>query len=337
MRKAVLAIDIGGSTSRAYLADMRGHCLGRGRNRGGNPASNDPEQAAAAIVSAVEAAVADAGGEPLDIVVALLGLAGPPVHLLRPRLETAFRAHGLSGGIEISGDLLAMFASATPSTDGYGMVSGTGAGAVRIRDGRIDRVADAAGWLLGDTGSGYWLGHQAARAVVAALDGRAEDTVLVSAILDNLGIAPSDDRAPDSRPASLRALTDAVYGLRPIELARFAPLVIAHRQDPVASRLIAEAEDHLVTLFATVFDPGHVGPVALGGGVMPHLTGVPPRIAEIQRAAGQVPDIRSVVDGSVGVIALALRKVGIDVDENVFRTIAASVSGHDAGTAGGQP
>ena len=67
-QKALLAIDVGGSTSRAYLVDTTGRCLGHGRNRGGNPASNTPDLAASAIIFAVEAAVADAGREPLDIV-----------------------------------------------------------------------------------------------------------------------------------------------------------------------------------------------------------------------------------------------------------------------------
>ena len=69
MCKTLLAIDVGGSTSRAYLVDDQGRCLGRGHNRGGNPASTSPEQAAAAIISAVGAAVADAGAGPLEIAV----------------------------------------------------------------------------------------------------------------------------------------------------------------------------------------------------------------------------------------------------------------------------
>ena len=69
---------------------------------------------------------------------------------------------GLSGPIVFAGDLLAMFSSVTLATEGYCVVAGTGAGAIRIRGGEIDRVVDLAGWQLGDLGSGYWLGHEAA-------------------------------------------------------------------------------------------------------------------------------------------------------------------------------
>jgi glucosamine kinase len=74
MITALLAIDVGGSNSRAIVVDREGNCLGQGRNRGGNPGSNPPDQAAAAIIAAAQAAVTQAGGS-LDISVALLAMA----------------------------------------------------------------------------------------------------------------------------------------------------------------------------------------------------------------------------------------------------------------------
>jgi N-acetylglucosamine kinase-like BadF-type ATPase len=326
MIEALLAIDVGGSTSRAYLVDKAGHCLGQGRNRGGNPASNTPEAAASAVISAVEAALADAGGGAFDIVVALIALAGPQAHLALTKLETGFRGVGLTGQIVFVGDLLAMFASVSLATEGYCVVAGTGAGAIRVHDGSIAKVVDLAGWLLGDLGSGYWLGHEAAKAVAADLENRGDSTALTPALLAALGIQWPDERQHTGRPLALRLFIDAIYALRPIELARFTPLVVAHRADPVASDLLAKAERFLIDDFAVAFDDSNRGPVALGGGVMPHLTGVPGGIAEILRAAGHEPDIRLVTDGSVGAIVLAMRAIGLTVDAAMFATIAASVA-----------
>jgi len=333
MGEVLLAIDVGGSTSRAYLVDRAGNCLGQGRSRGGNPASNNPDFAAASIIAAVEAAAADAGGGPLDIVIAQIALAGPQAHVALARLEAAFGKLGLSGPIVFAGDLLAMFASITPAMQGYCVVAGTGAGAIRIRGGEIDRVVDLAGWQLGDLGSGYWLGHEAAKAAVAEMEGRGEATALTPALLEALSI-PDGGAGVQGRPLPLRLFIDAVYALRPIELARFAPLVIAHRGDAVADRLIAEAERYLARDFAIAFDPAMPGPVVLGGGVIAHLRGLPGAIGEVIRAAGQVPDIRTVTDGSVGAIVLALRAVGVRVDEAMLRRIAASVA---ARTKAGAP
>jgi hypothetical protein len=135
------------------------------------------------------------------------------------------------------------------------------------------------------------------------------------------------------RPAPLRSFIDAVYALRPIELARFAPLVIAQRADPVAARLIARAEQYLISDFALAYDAAMPGPIALGGGVISHLTGIAPGIAEIVRAAGHTPDIRPVGDGSVGAVVLALRGVGAVVDETMLQTVAASLAGHRTGAS----
>lgn len=325
MRKVLLAIDVGGSTTRAYLVDPAGNCLGQGRSRGGNPASNTPELAASAMISAVEAAVADAGDGPLDIIVAQIALAGPQVHVALARLEQSFRSLGLTGPIVFAGDLLAMFASATPALEGYCVVCGTGAGAIRIRRGEIDRVVDLAGWQLGDLGSGYWLGHEAAKAAAAEMEGRGEPTALTPALLGALNI-PSSDGGVQGRSMPLRLFIDGIYALRPIELARFAPLVIAHRGDTIADALLAEAERYLARDFAIAFDPSVAGPVVLGGGVIAHLSGLPGAIGDIIRGAGLVPDIRTVTDGSVGAIVLALRGTGIQVNAAMLERIAASVA-----------
>jgi N-acetylglucosamine kinase-like BadF-type ATPase len=331
MTKSLLAIDVGGSTSRAYLVDTSGRCLGRGRTGGGNPASNR-DQATDAIISSVAAAVAQAGS-PLDIELALIALAGPRVHLAEPKLEAAFRSFGLRGPLVFSGDLLAMFTSVTPAPSGYCVVAGTGAGAVRIRGGAIERAVDAVGWLLGDSGSGYWLGHQGAKAVVADLEGRGERTALTGAFLEALGVPLTDTWADNGRPMMLKLFVDAVYAMRPIELAKLAPAVIANRQDPVAAGLIARATDYLASDFAVAFDPAMPGPVALGGGVIAHLSGLPDAIANVVRAAGHIPDIRPVVDGSIGAVVLAMRASGITVDEPMFAAVAASLAAQIAPAA----
>lgn len=325
MRKVLLAIDVGGSTTRAYLVDTAGRCLGHGRNRGGNPASNNPDFAAASVIAAVETALTDAGGGPFDIIVAQIALAGPQAHVALATLQTAFRAAGLSGPILFAGDLLAMFASVTLATDGYCVVAGTGAGAIRIRDGQIDRVVDLAGWQLGDLGSGYWLGHEAAKAAAAEMEGRGPATDLTSALLELLEIAEGGGSA-QGRSTQLRRFIEAVYAQRPIELARFAPLVVEHRSDRVAARLLEEAERHLLIDFTTAYDAAMPGPVVLGGGLIPHLTGVPAKIAEVVRAAGHTPDIHFAADGAVGAVVLAMRAAGIAVDKEMFGAVAASVS-----------
>jgi len=325
MITALLAIDIGGSTSRASLVDMEGNCLGQGKNRGGNPGSNPPAEAAAAVVAAAESAVAQAGG-PLDIKVAMLAMAGVRHADTLRLMEEGFRRLGLTGEMVLTGDTHAMLPSVSAASDGYCIFCGTGSGAVKMRDGEVETVADAAGYLIGDLGSGYWLGHHAAIAVTSDLDGRGPKTALTKAVLDSLSIATTDDLAFDGRPTPLRDFIDAVYAMRPIELAKFAPLVIANREDPVAAALLAQSEAFLLTDFRKIFDPEVRGPVVLGGSVAAHLTGLPAEIAKVLNAAGHEPDIRLAGDGAIGAAVLALRHEGVTVDEAMLQHITASMS-----------
>ena len=94
----------------------------------------------------------------------------------------------------------------------------------------------------------------------------------------------------------------------------------------MAARLLQEAEDFLLRDFEFVFDPLMPGPVGLGGGIIAHLTGLPGAIGEVMRKAGHEPDIGLVRDGSVGAVVLALRAVGIAVDEAMVQRITASLA-----------
>lgn len=325
MITALLAIDIGGSTSRATVVDLDGNCLGQGRNRGGNPGSNPPAEAAAAVVAAAESAVGQAG-EPLDITVAMLAMAGVRNPDTLRLMEEGFRRLGLTGPMVLKGDTHAMLPSVSAAKDGYCIFCGTGSGAVKIRNDEVETVADAAGYLIGDLGSGFWLGHHAAIAVCAELDGRGPATALTPAILTSLGIEITHDTAFDGRPTPLRHFIDAVYAMRPIELAKFAPQVIANRTDPVAAALLAQSEAFLLANFRRIFDPQVRGPVVLGGSVAAHLTGLPAEISRLLTAAGHEPDIRLAGDGAVGAAVLALRHEGIVVDEAMLQHISASMA-----------
>jgi glucosamine kinase len=325
MITALLAIDVGGSTSRATLVDMEGNCLGQGRNRGGNPGSNPPELAAAAVIAAARGAVEQTAAD-LDIKVALLAMAGPRNAEMHRLMEEAFRTMGLSGPLVTTGDTHAMLPAVTAALEGYCIFAGTGSGAVRFRGGEIDGVIDAAGFLLGDLGSGYWLGHQAAIAVAAALEGRGPETALTKALLDAAGVEMTAKLGQDGRPVALQDFIHSVYAVRPIELAKYAPMVLANSSDPVAAALIAQSVAFLTADLEKIYDPKMPGTVVLGGSVAMNLPALPDAVAEIVRAAGHEPDIRMSGDPSVGAAVLALRHQGITVDEAMLKHVASSMA-----------
>ena len=205
-------------------------------------------------------------------------------------------------------------------------MAGTGAAAVRVRDGEIVAVADGMGWLLGDDGSGFQLGQAVARAVVADLDGRGPATALTADLLGELGITVDTRLGHEGRVRTLLSLGDMLFSWSPIELARLAPLAFAHPEDPVAAAIVADGQRRIATTLRAVLDAGAPGPVVLGGSVLTRQPVMSSPIAATMQAAGIPADLRPVGDGLVGAAVVALRTAGIEVDEDLHGRITAGVA-----------
>lgn len=315
----LLGIDAGGTSTRAALLTSDGTCLGVGRGGRGNPVSDGEEAAAQAIGSAISGALAHAPhvppGEIVAVTLAMAGgsAAGLADEWLRPSLTNL----GIHASAQVEPDLLAMFASGTHEPDGYGLVAGTGSTAVRVRGGEVDLTADGLGWLLGDRGSGFWIGHQVALAVALELDGRGPETSLTPAVLAALEIDAAGQPDINGRPAALARLVAAVYRSSPLRLATLAPLAFADPDDDVAAAIIEAAVAALAQLVLDVALPELPGPLVVGGGVATQNRVHESVVAAVD-AAGVTGPVHRVDDGLVGAGVLALRRTGITVDEAIF-------------------
>ena len=127
---------------------------------------------------------------------------------------------------------------------GIVIVSGTGSIAYgRDAEGRASR-AGGWGYLLGDEGSGYWIGRLALRAVVRHADGRGRITSLTPRLLNHFGVQKASE------------LINAVYHeeLSPGSIAALARYVQQSRDegDMVASGILNRAADELMTAATAV-------------------------------------------------------------------------------------
>ena len=252
-------------------------------------------------------------------------MAGEKTAAFRQQVSGQLAALGI-GEVVLEHDLLGMFHSGTAALDGYALIAGTGTVAARIRGGRLDRVVGGKGWLLGDAGGGFWIGHAVARAVVTSLDGQGPDTALTDLTLEALGIK-GDMGNHSEREEALRQLVSALYARPPISLADFAPLAFAAYEDPVARPILIGAAAALADLLSAVRAPDLSGPVVVGGSVIVRgMLAAPPSLqAELVPLAGGDPVI-SVPDGLVGAAVLVLRHAGQDVDEALFRVVQTEVA-----------
>ena len=202
-----LGVDAGGTSTRAVLLTPDGACVGYGRAGGGNPVSWGPEAAARSVAAAVVAAALRSPAAGLRrrtrarcmlIGPAVLAMAGGSAAGGQDAWAGVLAEAGVSGSVVHESDLLATFCAGTPDADGYALVAGTGASAIRVAGHRVERVVDGLGWLVGDEGSGFWIGHQAVRAALAALDGRGPETTLAATVPAELGVSGPGGTGPDA-------------------------------------------------------------------------------------------------------------------------------------------
>ncbi len=323
----LVAVDAGGSSTRAVVVDSAGRCLGLGIAGSGNPVSAGTESVAVALGAAVRQAIASAGVSSASIAAAAVAMAGArsvrsasgPEH---PGITAGLAAAGVDAPFVVESDLLAMFCAGSSDLDGYALVAGTGAAAIRVRDGEVEATADGTGWLLGDDGSGFWIGHRVVRAVVADLDGRGPSTALTPLVLAGFGIEDTEG----SPRSSLSSLTGLAYGMRPVQLARFAPVAFTVGDDAVAVAIVEAASQALARTLGTVLDDGIDGPLVMGGSVLLHQASVATAVETSFRRQGGAGRVVKVADGVAGAAALALRHRGVEVDPAVFARIDASLT-----------
>ncbi|MDG9677235.1 BadF/BadG/BcrA/BcrD ATPase family protein [Micromonospora sp. DH14] len=304
----VVGLDVGGTSTRATVLTLTGHRVGTGRAGGGNPTSHGAERAAAELLTALREALTDV--DPARAAAGTIGLAGAGRLLADPAGRAAFdqawHDAGLRCPYEVHGDALVAYASGTAAPDGTILIAGTGAITAQVHDLRLDRIADGHGWLLGDAGSGFWLGREAVRRLLADLDaGRAPGTLATTVLTDLLGSADVAARPRDTVDATIQTVTRRP----PVELARLAPLVVdaATHGDPVATALITEAAAHLTESVSRIRTSGAVTPVVLGGGLLTADTPLATAVrAEIARRWPDAP-VRTAGDGAAAAAWLAAR------------------------------
>jgi N-acetylglucosamine kinase-like BadF-type ATPase len=249
-----------------------------------------------------------AGLDPGRITAATLGMAGyariTSDPTLSAALDSTWREAGLRCPYRLVSDVLVGYAAGTAQPDGTVVVAGTGAIAARVRDRELDHVADGNGWLLGDLGSGYWIGREAVRAALADLDRQRSPGPLVRTVLRTyLG---SDTIAHRTRDTT-HALVQAVNARPPITLAALAPDVLDcyGNDDPVAVDLVQRAAAHLADTIAAVRVRDENTPLVRGGGLLTHDTPLATELAAVLAVSWPATTVLTAGDGAAAAAWLA--------------------------------
>lgn len=292
MTELLIGADVGGTSTRVAVADLGGQVLAVASGGPGNPNLVGSAGSAAEIRSTTERALAGLEG-PVRCVV--IGLAGGSSVASDP----GFRAAAVPAGLEVTpvlvSDLAVGFSSATAVPAGCIVIAGTGAVAGRMAGDELRQRSDGRGWLLGDRGSGYWLGRAAVRTTLDSLDEGRPLSALTAAVLAGAGAVGHLD------------LLQACYDHPPTWLARFAPLVSRFADVDPAAGVIADRAAELLAGTLAALDPRPGEPVVLGGSVLATPGPV------LDRFAALVPaglELLSAESGLVGASWIAARRLG---------------------------
>ncbi|MCF1598169.1 ATPase [Streptomyces muensis] len=316
----VVGLDAGGTRTRAVLAPAPGgDPEGEGVSGPGNaltvPGAQLTEHLAEALAQAVPQALRG------RVVAVAGGFAGasrtapdePGRVKAHAALTVALSRLGMHpASVEIHSDIEAAFASAPGHpADGLALVAGTGAVAARITARACTATAGGDGWLLGDDGSGFWIGREAVRVALRMADGRGGATELAASVGRALEVP--QDVLPSAEGSWTRArreayrmhLLPAVMDRPPVQLARLAPLVAEaaeRHHDAVAEDILATAAGHLTETVRALEPRSGERIVATGGLLGPGSPLTGPLTARLQHL-GLTLD--RVPDGSRGAVALA--------------------------------
>jgi N-acetylglucosamine kinase-like BadF-type ATPase len=290
----VLGVDIGGTSTRALVTTVAGERVAFGSAGAGNPVTVSTAEATASLRAALAAALS--GVDPAEILAVVAGAAG--ASHAEP-IGRTIRDAGIGCPVRVVGDAVTAFAAGTDEPTGTVLIAGTGAVAARVEDGNLVRTADGLGWLLGDLGSAFWIGREAAVATADQRYDGTQDSPLTRAVI--AALRPGDPTGVSTVDGD--AVVAAVYRREPRALAALAPLVTAAAGDPVAARILDGAAAHLHTTVTRVLGDG---PLVLAGGVLRHSA--PVREGLLRRLGPRVR-VSTAEAGEVGAARLARRLI----------------------------
>ncbi len=197
----VLGLDAGGTKTVCLLANGEGTVLAEARRGGANLQAVGELEVEKVLHDVMEEALGERGIAPAAICLGIAGVDRPDDHAV---IRGIMRRIGGHARVLVVNDALVALEAGAPRQPGVVVISGTGS----IAYGRNARgeAARAGGWgyVLGDEGSGYWIGRAALRAVLRESDRRGPRTALSERLLSHFGVAQAQGLIHEVYHANLK-------------------------------------------------------------------------------------------------------------------------------------
>ncbi len=246
-----LGVDGGGTNSRAVIVNESGVVCGEGRSAAANLLRVGLENAVKHILQAVSAACREAGIEVAQIAAACIGLAGVSQPHYHSQMMGALKSVLPIRSILLETDARVALAGATGNQPGVVIIAGTGSIACGINS--SGRFARAGGWgpMMGDEGSGSYIGRRTLEAVMMSYDFRGEATSMTAPVLRHFGVS-----SPPELTTVIYDSSSKEKGEVPSKIAQLSPIAVeaAQHGDEVAARILCDAACELAKTAIAVID-----------------------------------------------------------------------------------
>jgi len=224
----VMGVDGGATKTAAAVLDLRERTLHVGEAGPSNEDAIGADAAVREMLRAADEAMRHAGIDAGQLGAAVLAIAGTSTDSVARHVREARTEAWI-----VVNDVVAAWAAATGGGPGVAAIAGTGSNVFGVgATGAETRAWRAGGWghLLGDEGSGYWLGVQSIKAALRDREASGPATALSEAV-------PAFFHEP-----SIEAVVARVYAKPPLTKGEIAKLAIetgrlAVLGDPVAREL----------------------------------------------------------------------------------------------------
>ncbi len=237
----VAAIEGGGTRTDAVLVDSEGQFRGWGRSGPAMALYVGPSASAAHFVEAAERACD--GVEPADVRAVVVST---PRHWAGSPRDALLKCFPSARVLREHEETVALF-GALGEKRGLMVSVGTGSFAYGIDDGGEAEYVGGRGPLLGDEGSGYYIGLQGLRLALHSLDGRQPETDLLPALLASAGVKSDEELVRKVYAQGLGRHDIAALSAKVLELAEagdaVAVLVIERAADELAAMALQVARN----------------------------------------------------------------------------------------------
>ena len=308
MTVIVIGVDGGGSKTRVLVTDERGDRISDVEGPGSAVRPGHVERSAEVIADLVREALSARQMTHVMPKVLCVGVAGVGRDIERQALWQALASRELAEEIVVHTDGTVALDDAFGDGPGVLLVAGTGS--ICLARGPTGSLYRCGGWgpVIGDEGSGAWIGRRALSIVAAASDGREPETALSGAILTAAQVGATEDLiawAAAATPADLASLLPAI-----VAVAEGGDL----RANALLSLGLEELALHVRTLARQAFgDERAAIPVAFAGGLLRRGSAMRRRLEHRLKSAVPGAQVRAEpVDAARGAVRGALRFLGVE-------------------------